>query len=91
MFLTDKEVSAGTFIPDNERYHVLVRVAAGGYTESVQRDGRYAAVCPIPASIAHEITHYYQWAVDHDCVFDEEQARAKAKRTVLKYWGMVKD
>ncbi len=90
-FLTDEEVSASIFIPDNKRNRVLIRVAAGDYAETVQRDGCYAAGCSILASVAHEITHYYQWVVDHDCVFDEAQARAKAKRTVLKYQGTVKD
>ena len=87
-FLTDEQVSASIFIPDNERFNVLIRVSTGDYLSTVQNDGYRVAVCSILESIAHELTHYYQWVKDHDCRFNEAQARAKAVRIVSKYWDM---
>ena len=87
-FLTDEQVSASIFIPDNERFNVLIRVSTGDYLSTVQNDGYRVAVCSILGSIAHELTHYYQWVKDHDCRFNEAQARAKAVRIVSKSWDM---
>lgn len=87
-FLTDEQVSASIFIPDNERFNVLIRVSTGDYLSTVQNDGYRVAVCSILGSIAHELTHYYQWVKDPDCRFNEAQARAKAVRIVSKYWDM---
>lgn len=87
-FLTDEQVSASTFIPDNEKFKVLIRVSTGDYLFMVQNDGYRIAVCSILGSIAHELTHYYQWVKDPDCIFSEAQARTKAVRVVDKYWKM---
>lgn len=87
-FLTGEQVSASIFIPDNEKFNVLIRVSTGDYLLTVQNDGYRVAVCSILGSIAHELTHYYQWVKDPDCRFNEAQARAKAVRIVSKYWGI---
>ena len=84
-FIEKEQVTASIFFPDSERENPLIRVSTGDYSSMLIEDGRFVAVCSILASIAHEITHYYQWLRDVNCSFNEEQARRKAVRVVYRY------
>ena len=84
-FIDEELVTASIFFPDNEKENPLIRVSTGDYSSTLNERGRFIAVCSILASIAHEITHYYQWLRDANVPFDEKQARSKAIRVVYKY------
>ena len=49
------------FEPYEFNVEPYIRIATGDYIELVKSNGRDDALASILISIAHEITHYYQW------------------------------
>ncbi len=58
----DKTLVNGTFTSSNDPYtEPYIRVATGDYLKNKQKWGRDDALATILHTIAHELTHYYQW------------------------------
>ena len=85
--LTNEKASASIFLPDDRTQSPRARIAAGDYYGLVAKMGEFSASCSVLASIAHEITHYYQWLKDEtgEGELCEKQARRKSKNIVNKY------
>ena len=83
---TGEKVSATIFLPD-DRSSPLARISTGNYLKDIEEIDLFSADCNVLASIAHEITHYFQWWKDDspNAKLDERQARRKAKQIVYKY------
>ena len=61
----DGEMVYGTFFqPYNKTYEPYIRVATGSYTDNSITLGRDDALALILETIAHELTHYFQWIND---------------------------
>jgi len=84
--LTGEEVSASIFLPFDKSQSPRAQVSIGDY-KSLDVDNLFCAECAVLVSIAHEITHYYQWLKDEtgQGELSEKQARYKSKQVVNKY------
>ena len=49
------------FEPFTYDFEPYIRIATGDYRELLESDGRDRAISSILISIAHELTHYFQW------------------------------
>ncbi|MBQ7821275.1 MAG: hypothetical protein IJ391_03230 [Clostridia bacterium] len=84
----DGEFVVGTFF---EPYSYLdepyVRIATGDYLELKCEIGQYDALASILYTIAHELTHYYQWLnhIDRSTAFLERQAEQCARKVLDDY------
>lgn len=85
---TDGEKAVGTFFEpfsySNEPY---IRIATGDYSELKTALGRDNALAAILSTIAHELTHYYQWINDVQLtpIGRERQATRYSKLIVYEY------
>ena len=58
----DGDTAYGTFFrPEDRHIEPYIRVAAGDYAEMVEKWGQDDALGAILETIAHELTHYFQW------------------------------
>ncbi|MDO5292730.1 MAG: hypothetical protein Q4F05_08270 [bacterium] len=58
----DNDTAVGTFFePEDPLVEPYIRIATGDYCELVEKKGKDAAKLAILESIAHELTHYFQW------------------------------
>lgn len=57
-------VSATFFQPVNRYDEPYIRISTGDYEELLFKRGKDNALAAILCSIAHELTHYYQWIND---------------------------
>lgn len=58
----DGELVSGTFFePYNRLTEPYIRIATGDYEEMKKEFGKDNALASILMSIAHELTHYFQW------------------------------
>ena len=80
-------VSATFFEPFDRTVEPYIRVATGDYEELVQEVGKEAAHFVILETIAHELTHYFQWInnVQLTEIGYERQASRHAHAIVLEY------
>ena len=61
----DGDLVCGTFFePDDYRQNPCIRIATGDYDELRVRDGRDDALAALLLTLAHEMTHYFQWIND---------------------------
>lgn len=61
----DGEMVNGTFFqPYNKELEPYIRVATGNYASNLIKLGRDDALALILETIAHELTHYFQWIND---------------------------
>ncbi|MGN0585733.1 MAG: hypothetical protein ACI4JF_00485 [Oscillospiraceae bacterium] len=80
-------VSATFWEPFDITSEPYIKIAAGDYDTLVQDSGKFGAVCSTIASLAHELTHYFQWLNDV-CLPDaqaERQAVYYSKKMVYMY------
>ena len=82
--ITGEKVSASIFLP-YDKSSPLARVSTGDYRKDIEEIDQFSADCNVLASIAHEVTHYYQWLRDDTSEPDERQAQRKAVRIVYQY------
>ena len=80
---------ASIFLPYDKSECPYIRLATGDYNDLVKEKGETNAKCSIICSMAHEITHYYQWLRDDE--LDETQATRKAIKIVYKYLDDCED
>ncbi len=84
----DGEMAIGTFFEPNDfSVEPYIRIAAGDYDDLVKKRGRDNAIASILNSIAHELTHYFQWinGIALTEVGYERQAKMYAKYIVYEY------
>lgn len=80
-------VSATCFLPWDRHVEPYIRVSAGDYEDLKETRGQDNALAMILNSIAHELTHYFQWVNDLT-VSDadvERQAAAHSSRILKEY------
>ncbi|WP_239984861.1 hypothetical protein [Sporolactobacillus pectinivorans] len=75
---TTKELVTATFFdPFDKNVEPYIRVATGYYLDLITEEGKLNALYPVLESIAHELSHYFQWFDDLD--LSEEQAEEMAE------------
>ena len=84
----DGELVYGTFFGPFDRYEEpYIRVSTGDYKELMHKSGKDNALAAILVSIAHELTHYFQWVNDIQLteIGVERQANAYANFIIEEY------
>ncbi len=76
-------VSATFFGPYNYNEEPYIRVAVGDYPVDVQIYGKDNALAFILHSIAHELTHYFQWINKIQLPEDKEETQACKLATII--------
>ena len=84
-------VSATFFEPVNKYDEPYARVATGDYQKLREVAGRDDALASILMSIAHELTHYFQWINDIKltAIGEERQASNYARIILYEYADVV--
>lgn len=83
-----QEIACGVFFrPADRNIEPYIKIATGDYIELVQKYGVDNALAKILWSIAHELTHYFQWLNDLDLTFigEERQATNYANIILAEY------
>lgn len=76
----DKELVSATFLgPFDKFIEPYIKVAAGDFDNIIYEKGVFNALCAEICSIAHELTHYFQW------VNDMEQSESMKEKQADKY------
>lgn len=58
----DGDLVSGTFLgPFNLNEEPYIRISTGDYEKLLEKRGKNNALAAILTSIAHELTHYFQW------------------------------
>ena len=84
---TGVKYSAIFFEPFDKQNEPYIRIATGDFYEIKQNFCEDDALATILRSIAHELTHYYQWINDIKLTEEgyEKQARYYANKIIDKY------
>lgn len=77
-----ENVSATFFGPFDRLAEPYIKIAAGDYYDLVEKYNEFNALCDNIASLAHELTHYYQWL--NDVALSEAQEERQAKYYSIK-------
>ena len=84
----DGDLVSGTcFLPYNRFEEPYIRVATGEYSKDLAIYGRDNSIAGVLGTIAHELTHYYQW-INNLKKTDrgmEQQAYIYSKKIIRKY------
>ena len=86
----DGDLVCGSFFePDDYGTEPYVRIAAGDYAELLAEIGRDDALASILSTLAHELTHYFQWINGLELTERgrERQATQYAKYILSEYAG----
>lgn len=80
-------VSATFFWLDDRTLEPYIRVAAGDYYKNAKKWGKEEAIAATLRSLAHELSHYYQWLNDLKLtpMGEERQANSYAYAIVEEY------
>ncbi|MGN0618863.1 MAG: hypothetical protein ACI4J7_07560 [Ruminiclostridium sp.] len=84
----DGDYVPATFLgPYNKLEEPYIKVSAGDYSDIAHSKGVYCALCSVAASVAHELTHYYQWLnnIELSEKQEERQAEYYSKKIVYQY------
>lgn len=84
----ENNLAYGTFFePENHYMEPYIRVSAGDYDELLKDYGKDNALAAILLTIAHELTHYFQWINDIHLteIGMERQATAYAQYILEEY------
>jgi len=85
-------VSATCLMPDNKLMEPYIRVAAGDFEKLLVQWGQDNALAAILGSIAHELTHYFQWVNGLQLTNTGEERQAKRnKRFVLDKYAETRE
>ena len=88
---TGETGTANIFIPYQLSESPCIKIAVGDFFTLTQETDYFSATCAELCSLAHEITHYFQWqnGYDMDSLLlkkeRERQANRIARQIVLKY------
>lgn len=88
----DGDIAYGTcFIPDTYKDEPYIRIATGDYVVLCKEWGEKYATLSILRTLAHELTHYYQWingvSLSHES--EERQAVNTSKLIIEYYLGFI--
>ncbi len=80
-------VSATFWGPFDRSEDPYIKVSTGDYYDMVKEKGVYNAVCSTISSLAHELTHYYQWLNEFEMseAPEERQAKYYSEKIVYQY------
>lgn len=80
-------VSATFFGPYNKLEEPYIKISVGDYCDIIHSKGIYCALCGMVASVAHELTHYYQWLNNMELSESQEERQAEyySKKIVYQY------
>ncbi|MBJ8069588.1 hypothetical protein BWGOE4_16160 [Bacillus mycoides] len=82
----DGELVYGTFFgPFDRNVEPYIRISAGDYYDTVQKNGKDKALGYYLVTIAHELTHYFQW------INDIKLTRIGYERQATAYSGYIID
>lgn len=81
------KVSATFFGPFDRTEEPYAKIAVGDYGIISEQYDIFSALCSIAASLAHELTHYFQWLNDVRLTQkqEERQARYYSRKIVYMY------
>lgn len=71
-----ESVSATFFGPFDRLSEPYIRIAVGDFDPLVREKDLFNALCAAAASLAHELTHYYQWLNDMRLTERQEERQA---------------
>lgn len=82
-----EHISATFFGPFDRLVEPYIKIAVGDYYDLIKKYDEFNALCSCIASLAHELTHYFQWINDFRLTQDQEERQAKnyAKKIVYAY------
>lgn len=82
-----ENVSATFFGPFDRSAEPYIKIAAGDFYDLAEKYDEFNALCDSMASLAHELTHYYQWLNDAALSESQEERQAYyyAKKIVRSY------
>ena len=85
--LDEEKVSATFWSPYDKNQQSYAKVATGDYDKMLKKRGKDNALASILHSVAHELTHYFQWLKDIEDseVKIEKQAKRCADLIIDKY------
>ena len=78
----------GTFFrPIDRDVEPYIRIATGDYAELLETEGKDNALASFLWTVAHELTHYFQWLNDLNLTFigEERQASVYANKILEEY------
>jgi hypothetical protein len=82
----DGEMVSGTcFLPFDKNVEPYVRIAVGDYYEMLEKRGKDNALASILNTIAHELTHYFQW------INNIQLTEIGVERQAIRYAGYILD
>lgn len=90
----DGDKVAGTFwrIEDDYTVEPYIRVAAGDYMDLCNKWGKDSALTAILITIAHELTHYFQWInALHLTLIGQERQATKYARYILDDYAETRE
>lgn len=90
----DGEKVYGTFwsIDDDYTVYPYIRIAAGDYKELCSKRGKDNALTAILLTIAHELTHYFQWINGIQLTpMGEERQAAKYAGYILDEYAEIRE
>ena len=82
------DMVCGTFFrPADRDREPYIRIATGDYVELLAKWDRDNALAAILSTLAHELTHYFQWLNDLDLTLigEERQATCYARQILSDY------
>lgn len=80
----DNDVAYGTFFePENKFVEPYIRIATGDYMLLYNKYGKDSALATILHTIAHELTHYYQWINSSKLTDLGEERQANKTATII--------
>ena len=85
---SDGEPVCGTaFLPYSRDDEPYIRIATGDFPDLVEQMGTDNALAAILTTLAHELTHYFQWLNDVELtpIGEERQATRCATHVIARY------
>lgn len=87
--LSGEIASATFFAPYDNAVEPYIRIAVGDYYDLLEERGKDDALATILGSMAHELSHYYQWLKNYSDSWDskklERQAKYYSREIILDY------
>lgn len=89
----DGDLVCGTFFwPSDKKVEPYIRIATGDYDELKIKRGRDDALASILMSMAHELTHYFQWVNDLQLTeIGEERQATKYSHYILDEYAETRE
>lgn len=85
-------VSATCFLPFDKCVEPYIRIAVGDYYAIRAKKGQDTALAAILSSIAHELTHYFQWVNDITLtLIGEERQATQYSISILDEYAQTRD